>query len=65
MQPHEIKQQVESIFEQFGLSDEVHGDLIVTTPLTGEQIGAVKTTSVAEIEAMVEKSVKAQAPMED
>lgn len=61
MQTHDIRPQVEAIFARYGLTEKLHGDLPVTSPLTGEQIGAVATDSPTAIGAMVARSVAAQA----
>lgn len=60
MQTQEIEHQVRTIFERYGLSDKLHGDLAVISPLTGEQIAMVSTDSSVAIHAMVKKSVAAQ-----
>ncbi len=61
MQAPDIKPQVEEIFARHGLTEKLRGDLLVTTPLTGEQIAAVATDPAGAVHAMVARSVAAQA----
>ena len=60
MQTRQIKSQVEAIFERFGLMEKLRGDLAVTSPLTGEQIGAVTNDAAAKIDTMLDRATAAQ-----
>ena len=60
MQTRPIKQQVEEIFARFGLAEKLRGDLVVISPLTGEQIGSVATDSAETVRSAVERSAVAQ-----
>ena len=60
MQTPDIEHEVRAIFERFGLSHKLQGDLVVTSPLTGGQIAAISTDSADAIHAMIARSVVAQ-----
>ena len=60
MQTEDIQQRVETIFARHGLGETLRGgDLPVTSPLTGGQIGAVASDSVADVRATVARAAAA------
>ena len=59
MQTEDIQQEVEAIFAHHGLTEMLRGDLPVTTPLTGGQIGVVTSDSTETIQAKISKAIAA------
>lgn len=60
MKTEDIKREIESIFSKFGLSQKLQGDLVVTTPLTGDKMFSIAADDTDTVDSMIEKSVTAQ-----
>ena len=59
MKTEDIQQQAAAIFARYGLTEKLRGDLPVTTPLTGGQIGTVASDSADAVRATISKAASA------